>query len=235
MNGAAAQAKNSQGQATYAWPAQAAVNRVLPKSKIYTHAKPSAAVRALFVAQVEQITWRYKLAPETINLAAKPAVPEIEVFELALKTPDLSDAVLRCIDKAIPFPILFELRFEGYTQPVAAYKRPSEASTSQWVVSDYFAGSWQSDEVDGAARPGLPVALDLQGLYEQILRQHLPVPAWAGESLREHIDRAAQLRAKQTESRKLAARLSQEKQFNRKVELNAQLRALNQQIDNLSG
>jgi Domain of unknown function (DUF4391) len=76
----------------------------MPKSKIYLHGKPNAALRALFVAQVESITWAYKLAPETINLPAKPDVPEIEVFEIALKTPDLSHAVLRCIDKAIPFP-----------------------------------------------------------------------------------------------------------------------------------
>lgn len=141
-------------QAIFAWPSQAVVGRVLHKSKIYEHAKPTAAVRAMFVAQVEQITWRCKLAPETINLAAKPGVPEIEVFEIALKTSRLDAVVLRCIDKAIPFPILFELRFDGRIQPVAAYKRPSEADASQWVVSDYFAAPWQAD---GDPRGGCPL------------------------------------------------------------------------------
>src|SRR6185369_3562675 len=95
-------------QALFAWPPQAAVGRVLHKNKIYDHARPTATVRALFVAQVEQITWAYKLAPETVNLSVKPGVPEIEVFEVVLKTPEIDGAVLRCIDKAIPFPILFE-------------------------------------------------------------------------------------------------------------------------------
>jgi len=110
-------------RALFAWPPQAAVGRTVPKSKIYAHAKPTSVLRALFVAQVESITWAYKLSPETINLPAKPAVPEIEVFEVALKLPDASHSVLRCIDKAMPRPILFNLRFEGPAWTCAKSKK----------------------------------------------------------------------------------------------------------------
>ena len=57
------------------YPKQAAFGRVLPKNKIYEHSGASSAVREMFVRQVEQIVWQYKLAPETINLASKPGVP----------------------------------------------------------------------------------------------------------------------------------------------------------------
>jgi hypothetical protein len=218
-------------QALFAWPSQAAVGRPVAKTKIYAHAKPTAALRALFVEQVESITWAYKLSPETINLPAKPAVPEIEVFEVALKLPDVSHSVLRCIDKAMPRPILFNLLFDGHTQPVAAYKRPSDAASDQWVLGDYHAAPWQKD---GEARPALPVALDLQGLYEQLLRQHLAVPARMGESLRDQLDRLAALAAKQAAAAKLEARLNAEKQFNRKVEINAQLRTIRTELEALT-
>ena len=218
-------------QALFVWPSQAAVGRPVAKSKIYAHAKPTAALRALFVEQVESITWAYKLSPETINLPAKAAVPEIEVFEVALKLPDVSHSVLRCIDKAMPRPILFNLRFEGHTQPVAAYKRPSDAAGDQWVLGDYYAAPWQKD---GDALPALPLALDLQGLYEQLLRQHLAVPARAGESLRDQLDRLAALAAKQAAAAKLEARLIAEKQFNRKVEINAQLRTIRNELEALT-
>lgn len=217
--------------ALFTWPSQAAVARPVAKAKIYAHAKPTAALRALFVEQVESITWAYKLAPETINLPAKPDVPEIEVFEIALKLSDVDHSVLRCIDKAIPFPILFVLRYEGHSQPVAAYKRPSDAASGQWVVGDYHAAPWQKDDL---ARPGLPVALDLQGLYEQLLRQHLAVPARSGESLRDQLDRLSLLSAKQTAAAKLETRLAQEKQFNRKVEINAQLRTIRTELHALA-
>lgn len=218
-------------RALYAWPPQAAVGRVLPKSKIYAHTKASAATRALFVAQVEQITWAYKLAPETINLPATPAVPEIEVFELALKSPEFNHAVLRSIDKAIAFPILFELRFEGRAQLVAAYKRPSEADASQWVVGDYFAAPWQ---LDSGARPGLPLSLDLRGLYEQLLRTLMPLPPRAGENLVSQLARISQWRSGHSELTRLQTQLRQEKQFNRKVALNAELRKLQKSVDNFA-
>jgi hypothetical protein len=217
--------------ALFAWPLQASVGRPVAKSKIYAHAKPTSVLRTLFVEQVESITWAYKLSPETINLPAKPAVPEIEVFEVALKLPDVSHSVLRCIDKAMPRPILFNLRFEGRTQAIAAYKRPSDAASDQWVLGDYHAAPWQKD---GDARPALPVALDLQGLYEQVLRQHLAIPARAGETLLDHLDRLAALATKQAAAAKLQARLNAEKQFNRKVEINAQLRDIHVDINALA-
>lgn len=82
---------------------------------------------------------------------------------------------------------------------------------------------WQTD---GDTRPALPVALDLASLYEQLLRQHLPVPARAGETLRDQLDRLAAPAAKQATIARLEARLNAEKQFNRKVALNAELRDL---------
>lgn len=53
--------------------------------------------------QVEQIVWQYKLAPETINLPAKPGVPEVQIFRIVLKTGDMSVDVLKCIDGAVQF------------------------------------------------------------------------------------------------------------------------------------
>ena len=217
--------------ALFAWPAKAAVSRPVAKAKIYAHAKPSAALRALFVEQIESITWAYKLAPESINLPAKPEVPEIEVFEIALKLPDVSHSVLRCIDKAIPFPILFVLRHDGKSRPIAAYKRPSEAASGQWVLGDYHAAPWQPDDLPCH---GLPVALDLQGLYEQLLRQHLAMPARTGETLRDQLDRLTQLQAKQAAAAKLETQLAHERQFNRKVEINAQLRTIRSELHALA-
>lgn len=108
--------------ALFHFPKQAAFERVVPKSKIYEHSKPSNTVKELFIKQVEKIVWQYKLAPETINLTAKPSVPEIQIFSLALKTPDLSEDVLRCIDQAIPLPIFYQLTFEDRIKVKAAYK-----------------------------------------------------------------------------------------------------------------
>jgi len=209
--------------ALIAYPKQAAFGRVLPKNKIYEHSGANTRLKDLFVKQVEQIVWQYKLAPETLHLPARPGVPEIQIFSMQLKTPELHGDVLRCVDGAIPFPIVFELTFDGRTQVTAAYKRPNEADASRWVLSDYFASSWQPTDSE---RTAMPVALHLGGLYEQLLHRLIPLSARSQETLTELVARVEQAQVKQREVDKASARLAKEKQFNRKVELNAQLRQL---------
>lgn len=217
--------------ALFSFPAQARVARVVPKNKIYEHGPVSSALRDKFVGQVEQITWAYKLAPETINLPARDGVAEIQIFDIVLKVSELDKDVLRAIDRAIPLPIIFQLHHDQHTRMVAAFKRPSEADTSKWVVDGYFAGNWLP--IDSPRQP-LPVALDLQRLYEQLLRCLLPNSARSDESLPEQLARLNRLRSLHSERAKLDARMHKEKQFNRKVGLNAKLREIQNEIAELS-
>lgn len=215
----------------YEWPKQAAFMRPVPKSKIYDYARPSRAVKDRFVSEVDKIIWQYKLAPETINIAVKPAVPEIQIFGISLKTKVLSDTVLRTIDKAISFPIFYELTFEKQIKITAAYKRPSEADSRKWVVGAYFESPWFAVEFP---RERLPLALDMEKLYEHMLRPLMPLPPKGMESLKAHAERLENIQNKQKELGKLETRLQREQQFNRKVEINAQLRALKNELEALS-
>ncbi|KRH78442.1 hypothetical protein FERRO_14290 [Ferrovum sp. JA12] len=205
------------------YPKQTAFGRTLPKNKIYEHSGANTRLKDLFVEQVEQIVWQYKLAPETINLPAKPGVPELQIFTIQLKTAELNLDVLRCIDGAVQFPIIYELSFDGRTQVIAAYKRPNESDASRWVLSDYFATAWLPSDVERAA---MPLALDLGSLYEQVLHRLIPTPARQQEGLADLVARVEQVAAKQREVEKAASKLAKEKQFNRKVEINAELRKL---------
>ncbi len=83
------------------------------------------------MTQVDQITWKYKLAPETMNLAATKAVGEIQVFGISLRNGKLDEEVLRAIDRAIPFPLIFELSWSGKRKAVAAFKRSSDADATK--------------------------------------------------------------------------------------------------------
>ena len=212
------------------YPKKAAFGRVLPKNKIYEHGSVSSAVRQLFVRQVEQIVWQHKLAPETVNLKASKAVPEIQIFSITLKGDELKHEVLRCIDQAIPFPIIFELRFDGKVQPIAAFKRPSEADASKWVISEYFDSDWTAADT---LRKPLPMVFDLEALYGQLLLPLMPYPARPGEDLQKRVERMELIRLKQRELERCEARLRKEKQFNRKVAINAELRALKQELQSL--
>jgi hypothetical protein len=62
----------------------------------------------------------------------------------------------------------------------------------------------------------------------------MPYPPREGESLKDHAERLDQIRSLQREHAKMESRLGREKQFNRKVEINAEARVLQNQIDELT-
>lgn len=227
--------------AMFDYPVRATVGRVVPKTRIYAAGQPGRRVRDKIAQQVARIVWQYKLAPETLNLKASRAVPEIQVFTVKLKpssmTEELPDDILRCIDRAISFPLIFELTANSedgaardQVRVAATYKRPSDAEAGKWVIGDYFATDWLPNDTP---RAPLPVALDLPWLYEQMLRQLIPLPAREGESIEALAARQHQLAIKQRECRRLESRLHREKQFNRKIELNRQLRELTAELGTL--
>lgn len=239
----------------YAWPDAAAYGRVISKAKIYEQAGANRALKDGFVREVEQIIWSHKLAPETINLAATDAVAEIQIFRIAQKTAVLDRDLLRAIDKAIPFPLIFELAHGGRIKLVAAWKRRSQADRARLVVGDYFEADWLPE---AAPRAPLPVAINLGTLYERLLSplvecqtarllpcaasgvaeapqayvepeaQAEPVP------LEARLARAEAIKAKTREVERIKARLAREKQFNRRVEINADLRAAKQSLELLT-
>jgi len=114
---------------------------------------------------------------------------------------------------------------------VAAFKRPSESDSNRWVVSEYFSTQWIP--IDGA-RVAMPLALDLGGLYERLLQRLIPIPSRQNETLSELVTRVEHLRVKENEVQKMTSKLAKEKQFNRKVEINAKLRAIRQELANLT-
>lgn len=234
----------------YDWPRAAAFGRVIPKNKIYEHSGANTALKELFVRDVDRIIWSHKLSPETLRLEPSKKVPEIQVFRIIVRTATLDHHVLRAIDKAIPFPLIFELVHASRVKMTAAYKRPSEADSARWVVGDYFEGDWQPEET---FRSPLPVALNMGTLYEQLLEplveaqtarlvpstgeaSQAPPSAAAPEStvsLEARIAQAEAIRMQAREVDRIKVRLAREKQFNKRVAINAELRTAKQELERL--
>ena len=89
------------------FPASTEFGKRIPKQKFYENLDVSPTLRRVFVDQIHLVYWRNKLAASTLNIAAGEAVTEIEVFEVRLNDPQLDEAVLKQIDKEIPYHILF--------------------------------------------------------------------------------------------------------------------------------
>lgn len=220
------------GSALYQWPSTAWFGRVVPKTKFYEHGKVTAAVRERFVAEVQRITWAYKLADTTINLQGDPTVPEIQVFVLDVKVDDVGDAVLATIDKAVQFPIIFEIIRDGGEEPktrmVAAHKQVGGTLPR---LSSYFSTRWLPADTP---RAPLPHALDLPGLYAALLAPLMPVETIPGEPVAETAARVDHVRKIEREIAALERKLRNEPQLNRKIEIRRQLRNRSKTLSKLS-
>lgn len=214
----------------FAYPKSAQFGRVIPKSKIYEHAGVNTALKDLFVAQVDQIVWKYKLAPETINLPAAKFITEIQVFTISLKLATLHIDVLRAIDRAIPFQLIFEVSYGSRSQTIAAFKRPSEVDGSKWVVSDYFKSEWTASDT---SRTPLPVALDLASLYDKVVTDLMPVQPLVEENIQARVDRIEAIKSKELAVARFKGQLTREKQYNKQVSINAALRLAKQELAQL--
>ena len=214
------------------FPVQAAFGQIIPKEKIYQQVAANKALKDNFVAQVEQIRWAYKLATSTINLPGSDDVPELEVITVTLKGETLADDVLAAIDKAIPLPLFFELKRQwGDVEQIryaAAFKRRSEADASKWVCSEYLFSEWLDSESVEAVP--LPMAINLPELYQRMLANLLPIPPREAETIEQTLARLAEINSQQKKLAQLKKKVSAEKQFNRKVELNRQLKSIQQEL-----
>ena len=198
----------------YRWPDSARYGKAVPKTKFYEHGKVNTALRERFVAEVQRITWAYKIAEPTVNLPGSAAVPEIQVFEVEAKGDDVSDMVLAAIDKAVKTPVIFELSRVGEVRMAAAHKataRPGAYFTSPWLP------------VEGDRAP-LPPAINIPSLYGALLAPLAPVVVQAGDDVGAIAERVEAARKLQREIAALVSKLRSEPQLNRKVELRRTLK-----------
>ncbi len=216
--------------ALFAFPPSTRLDQRLPKSQLTLANKPTAKQRRELAAAVERVVWSHLLAPHTLPLAATPTVPEIDVLSLKLRTPDCPDAVLAYLDATIPKPLLFELAHGDQRQLAATYKRPSRSKPSTFKTYEYYRSPWVPE---GALRQNLPPTLNLGGLYEAIVYTLLPVTSREGEGPDELFARAAQIGKLERQLDHVRKRRKQENQFNLRIEYNAEIRRLEEELTGL--
>ena len=148
------------------FPSNSALNRRIPKQKFYENLTLTPQVKRGFVEGIKLIYWSNKLAEDTVHIPKGEQVTEIEVFEIRLNGPTLDEAVLRQIDKEIPYHILFLLTFEGKVQAWIGYKEAS-AGINSFKVNRYYHTDWMQEEELLLRLEGL----SLDAVYENLVRQ----------------------------------------------------------------
>ena len=212
-------------------PKSTEFNKRIPKQKFYENLTVTPAMKRVFIDQIKVIYWRNKIAVTTMNLGVGDAVTEVEIFEIKLASPQLDVSVLRQIDKEIPYHIIFLLECDGKYQAWTAYKETAASGSNAFKVGIYYHTEWMPEEelplkVDG---------LDIDKVYENFVRQIAGdvLQTDSDESLKESVERDEKRQLLEKQISALQAKVRKEKQLNKQVQLNSELKALKKELESL--
>ncbi len=207
-------------------------NKRIPKQKFYENMDISPALKKVFVEQVKIIYWKNKIAASTTNLAAGSEVTELEVFEIRLNSPVLDDGLLRQIDREIPYHILFLLEYEGKYQARIGYKEAAASGSKAFKVNGYYYTEWFVEDELPLKMEGLNIDVVYENFVRQIAGDKLSTEK-TGESLKESVEREEQRQTVQKQIEALKAKIKKEKQLNKQMEMNNELKKLKRELEEI--
>lgn len=212
-------------------PDRALLNRRIPKVKFYEQIEVDKKLERKFIDEIDTVNWKYKLSEETINLESTKKVEEIQVFEITLKEKYISKEILENIDRVIPYPILYILKYEDNIKLAIAYKERNKIDENKMVVYSYYQSKWMKEkELDIDILKGL----SLEDVYDNIIRQLMSIENTSEADIEKLIELDEKRKSLEREIVKLESKIKREKQFNKKVDMNIKLQKKKKELEEIS-
>lgn len=212
---------------TFDLPQSCVIDKTVPKNAFHPHLSP--AQRKALTAQVDKITWTHALTPATTNLSGAD-VTEIQIFHIALRQRDKLPALREAMEKVIPYTLLLWLEFEGEVLLSSSQKHPHALENNRSVIDWTFATDW-------FPRDNHPFNIQLIDSLDEVAKRlwiQLSGKAYDTTAPVSQVveDQQAFYRISR-DIAKVEARISREKQFNKRVELNQKLNSLKSDLARL--
>ena len=213
-------------------PKSTEFNRRIPKAKFYENINITSSLKRVFVDQVKNIYWRNKISSTTVNLSEGKYVIEIEVFEVNLNSSQVDIDLLKSIDSVIPYHILYILEYNGKYQAWIGYKEATDIDKKISKVDRYYHTSWLEETELIVKLEGL----NLDDVYENLVRQIAGDKLQSdnsSESLKQSVERNKEIETLQKQISILQNKIRKEKQLNKQIEMNTELKNLRSILEKL--
>lgn len=228
-------------------PQSCEVDNTIFKKLFYENADLSAIDKKLFTDVINKITWLYCLKSETINIQPFKddirVYQEIEVIEVEVLKDTKLKRITEIIMRTIPYPMLLIFKLEDKTQLYVAHQRTNQNDISKNTIEEFIATDWLQNESPLFKKLDIKQMrfTNLYALYSDIVdaisiynvSDILPSETeLTGEEARRLSSSIETIELKITS---LKAKLKSETQFNRKMELNIEIKKLEKEKVNLVG
>lgn len=211
-------------------PDKAKFNKRIPKIKFYEKIGANTKLERKFIDEINSIVWKYKLSEETLNLESTKEVEEIQIFEINLKTRNISKEILENIDRVIPYPILYIIRHKDNSKFCIAYKERNKLDDNKMVINSYYESDWERDK---DIKFDILKGLTLKDIYENIIRQLIPIKSKNKEDIKSLIKLNKEQEKLLKHIEKLKKKRNSEKQFNKQVAINIELQKKEKELERI--
>ena len=223
------------------------IGNTIYKKLFYENADLSTSDKSAFTDTINKVTWLYCLKPETINIPAyKDEVrdyPEVEVIEVLVHKDYKLKRIAEIIMRTIPYPMVLIFKLEAKRKLYVAHQRTNQNDSSKNTIEEFIATDWL--ESDSALFAKLDIKqmrfTNFYALYSDIVdtisiyNLSTIMPMDDNITGAEARELSAQIEDIEQEITSLRARLKKENQFNRRMELNIEIKKLEQNKNKLLG
>lgn len=222
------------------------------KKLFYENAALNAADKKAFTDDIDDIHWLYTLKPETINIGRfqddEHDYSEIAILQVNLKDKKPYKRIAQVIQRAIPYPLMIVFVDGSNLALSLADKRINRADREKITVTAFYETDWLDlanlTEAEQAFLDSCTITRfsyhnffefygDLTARIIALLCAHLTGTFKLEKALSrdERLELLHQTRQTQHQLAELRSALKSENQFNRKVQLNMQIKQLEQQFN----
>lgn len=205
-------------------PPQTVVNRVIPKNRFDRYATPSQ--RRQFSEKIVRIKWSNKLATLTTNLPSY-SIDEIQVFHIELKIQDKIPQILKVIEKAIPYRIIFVIEYHDQYFISASEKHPHPVNADVAVVDWTFSSEW---DCIADSKYNINLRSNIDTVFKDFCLQLCDAPNLSEMSMSEIIEIQRQESSLKLEVMQLEKKVKAAQSFKKKVEYNMQLKKKEEEL-----
>jgi len=213
---------------------------------------------------VEKIRWLYTLKPSTINIASykdsEREYPEVAVLHIELSNAKHIIRIASFIQRSIPYPLLliFTCNIEGHLHLLIglADKRVNQADKEKWVVEDSVLTDWinLSDKSEASLRFLDSMVINNLSFtnffkfYKSLTQRVIAIKCAShtgdyilggsggeGGSVDSRLILLRDLETLEQRQSAIRAKLKKEKQMGRQIELNTEVKMINDEITQIKG
>lgn len=219
-------------------PKESIYRQFIPKNQFYNHGDLTTAEKNLFVNNIERLTLYAQLTRANTNIPVykddQRTYEEVAVFLLELRSKEKLERIVRMIMEIIPYPmILIAKDLDSYSF-YGAHQRDNLVDASKIILEEVYHTEFITESHDFIQRIDYKQLnkMNFYELYSDYIEQLINYNL-AKRNIKEVNNQAeilAAIKEKEEQIQLLRNKLRKEKHFNKKMELNIQIKKIEQEL-----